>query len=365
MLTPFDDFPIHQTGLPIAHPASADPNHYDRYWFNGYDADGSFYLGGAMGHYPNRDVIDGALSVVHEGVEHSVFASGRMPADRSTQVGPLRIEVIEPLRILRFVVEDNQTGLSADVTFRARTEAIEEPRQMITRGITLIMDYTRLTQWGTWEGTITLPTGTVLTLDPTRTYATRDRSWGVRGVGQQAPTNHPQRGSHQVFWLWAPLHFDDCCTHLALFEHADGERWLDQSLIVPLLPDAGAPEHLLPSEYELTWMPERREMADCTLTLHPREGGPIRIELEKLFSFRMRGIGYSHPHWAHGSNHGELEVGGESISLADYAVDDPTTNHVQTLCKVRMGDRDGIGVLEQIAIGPHVPTGLTGDGIAI
>jgi hypothetical protein len=126
-----------------------------------------------------------------------------------------------------------------------------------------------------------------------------------------------------------------------------------------------APEHLLPSDYELTWMPERREMADCTLTLHPREGDPIRIEFEKLFSFRMRGIGYSHPHWAHGSNHGELEVGGESIALADYAVDDPTTNHVQTLCKVRMGDREGIGVLEQIAIGPHAPTGLTGDGIAV
>jgi len=64
-----------------------------------------------------------------------------------------------------------------------------------------MMDYTRLTQWGTWEGTVTLPTGVTLAVDPARTYATRDRSWGVRGVGQQAPTNF-EPAPMQVFWLW-------------------------------------------------------------------------------------------------------------------------------------------------------------------
>jgi hypothetical protein len=67
-----------------------------------------------------------------------------------------------------------------------------------------------------------------------------------------------------------------------------------------------------------------------------------------------------HPHWAHGSIHGELEVGGESIALADFAPLDPSSIHIQTLCRVRMGDRTGVGVLEQLAFGPHAPTGLTG-----
>jgi len=49
MITPFDDFPIHQTGDPIVQTVSADPNHYDRYFFNGFDRDGAFFLGGAMG----------------------------------------------------------------------------------------------------------------------------------------------------------------------------------------------------------------------------------------------------------------------------------------------------------------------------
>jgi len=62
MITPFDDFPIHQTGDPIVQTVSADPNHYDRYFFNGCDRDGAFFIGGAMGHYPNRGVIDAAFS---------------------------------------------------------------------------------------------------------------------------------------------------------------------------------------------------------------------------------------------------------------------------------------------------------------
>ena len=81
MLTPFDDYPIHQTPLPLAHPASGDPNHYDRFWFNGYTED--YYFACGMAVYPNRGIIDGAFSVVHNGVQRSVFASGRSGASGS------------------------------------------------------------------------------------------------------------------------------------------------------------------------------------------------------------------------------------------------------------------------------------------
>jgi len=360
LLTPFDDFPIHQTAAPIAQPVSADPNHYDRYWFNGYALDGSFFLGGAMGHYPNRGVVDGAFSVVHDGVEHSVFASGRMPVDRATEVGPLRIEVEEPLRVIRYTVSDNDLGLTADVTFRARTSAVEEPRQQIVRDNVPIMDYTRLTQWGTWEGTITLPTGVTLDVAPELTRGTRDRSWGVRGVGQQAPTNF-EPAELQIFWLWAPLNFDTFCLHLALFERSDGDRWLEQALVVPVLPDPAEPEPLARSEYDIEWEPGTREMRSARLRLTGTDGRSLPpVELEKLYSFRMRGLGYMHPDFPHGANHGELDVGGESIRLADVVPTDPSAIHIQSLCRVRMGEHEGMGVLEQLAFGPHEPTGLTG-----
>ena len=367
MLTPFDDFPIHQTGDPIAQPVSADPNHYDRYFFNGFDRDGAFMIGGAMGHYPTRGVIDAAFSVVVDGVEHSVFASGQMPLGRETVVGPISVEVTEPLREIRFTVATNDTGLTCDLLFRARTAVIEEPKQTIIRNNVRIMDYTRLTQWGTWEGTITVA-GTTIEVKAETTFGVRDRSWGVRGIGVQAPTNFPPSAT-QIFWLWAPLHFDDVCTHLAMFEREDGTRWMESALVVPVLgsPDAPTwgedivePEEVGDITYDIEWMPGRREMANASISVAHKDGTVDRIEFEKLYTFRMRGIGYMHPHWSHGSIHGPLEVGGESVPLDEFDPQDPSCIHIQTLCRVRMGDRVGVGVLEQLAFGPHQPTGLTG-----
>ena len=78
-ITPLDDYPLHQTPLPIAQMATGDPNHYDRYWFNGYSVDGDWFFGIAMGLYPNRGIIDAAFSFVADGTQHAVYASGRAP----------------------------------------------------------------------------------------------------------------------------------------------------------------------------------------------------------------------------------------------------------------------------------------------
>jgi hypothetical protein len=372
VLTPHDDHPIHQTPAPMAHVVSGDPNHYDRYFFNGLARDGSFAFGAAMGHYPNRDVVDGAFSIVRGDAQRSVFASGRLPADRRSEVGPLRVEVVEPLRTLRVVVAPNDHGLEADLVFRARTGAVEEPRTTVAPGGRLTMDYTRLTQWGTWEGEVVVE-GEPVAVDPAATVATRDRSWGVRPVGAPTPTN-VVRSLPQLFWLWAPLHFDDVCTHLAVFEHADGQRWLESALVVPVLAGAGAPtwgvdlgvEELSGLEHELRWRPGTREIEGARLGLSRRDGDRFAIELEPVLTFRMRGLGYLHPHWGHGSAHGSLEVGGEVLDLDALDPTDRANVHVQTVCRATMGERTGIGVLEQLAIGEHQPSGLRGilDGYA-
>ena len=77
-------------------------------------------------------------------------------------------------------------GIDADVTFTARTVALEEPRQTMTPGTRTIMDSTRLTQWGTWDGRISAG-GSDLPID--NVYGTKDRSWGVRPVGEPTPAS--------------------------------------------------------------------------------------------------------------------------------------------------------------------------------
>ena len=61
-----------------------------------------------MGLYPNRHVTDAAFSVVVDGGrvdgrQINVHASRRAPTDRAdaNQVGPITVEVLEPLHALR------------------------------------------------------------------------------------------------------------------------------------------------------------------------------------------------------------------------------------------------------------------------
>ncbi len=50
----------------------------------------------------------------------------------------------------------------------------------------------------------------------------------------------------------------------------------------------------------------------------------------------------------------------EQWRLEDVDETDLFNQHVQHLVRARMGDREGIGVLEQIILGPHDPSGFRG-----
>lgn len=365
MITPFDDFPIHQTAEPVAAPSTGDRNFYDRYFFNGYDTSGEFFFAVALGIYPNRRVIDASFSVVHAGVQRSVHASGRAPLDRGITVcGPVRVEVTEPLRRLRVLVDAPEHGLTADLAFTARTPAVQEPRTIMTSGVTVTGDYTRLTQWGSWRGTLTTG-GAELACVPETVPGTRDRSWGVRAVGEP-PGGAPPAEPPQFFWLWAPLHFDDHCTHFALIDDARGRHTYESANTVPLLPaaDETTPiDHARSCDFAIDWIPGTRRARAATLTTTGWDGARADVRLTPLLTFPMRGIGYFHPEWAHGVWHGEQAVAGETDKLADLDPARPDAVHLQHVVRAETLDGSGgtgVGVLEQLAIGPHAPSGFTG-----
>jgi hypothetical protein len=114
-------------------------------------------------------------------------------------------------------------------------------------------------------------------------------------------------------------------------------------------------------EHDVTFASDSRQITDATLAFTEIDTGKRHeITTEKLFTYRMKGIGYSHPEWGHGAWKGELAMSSEKWNLAD--VDDTAfeNQHVQHLIKVKMGDREGIGVLEQVILGPYRPYGLEG-----
>ncbi len=368
MLTRFDDYPIHQTAEPIAHASTGDRNFYDRYFFNGYDRDGEIFFAVALGLYPNRRVMDASHSVVHGGRQHSLPASRLAPTERTeTRVGPIRVDVIEPMRRLRVRVVAGHGGLAADLLFHARTQPVEEPRFRRLQEGRLVMDSTRFTQFGSWEGSLEVD-GRRLEIARAQILGCRDRSWGVRTVGEReagAPGPLPQ-----FFWLWAPLNFDACCTHFDVNEDAQGGRWhAFGSLLPALAPDAPTDVALPPAPSDLTqvshaidWQPGTRRPRSARLSLAEGTNTAARCEisLEPLLTFQMLGLGYLHPTWGHGLWKGEDAVEVESWRLDECAPMDPRHLHVQQLCRARMDGKEGVGVLETLVIGPHAPSGFQG-----
>lgn len=361
MLHPLDDYPVHQTSSPLLHNASDSSNAYDRFFFNGWHPHGDVFFAVAFGVYPNVGVMDGAFSVVRDGIQHNVRASRRCPDDRTdTAADPITVHVEEPMRRHRIVVTD-RFGLSADLRYTATSPAIEEPRFLHTVGQRAVFDYTRLTQFGTWDGWIELD-GERIEVGPSF-VGVRDRSWGYRPVGER-PSGPPAQP--QFFWIWCPTVFDDVCTHAALNHDAEGKPWHESGAVVPRIGaddpviDPGRVQRANAAELDVTWTPGTRWAEQLTMRLGMWSADPIEVSYEPLVRFQMSGIGYRHPEWNHGVWQGEAEATRDSFATAEVSPDAPEFVHIQALSRATWGDRTGMGVVEQLVIGPHEPSGLTG-----
>ncbi|HEY1738788.1 MAG TPA: hypothetical protein VGI86_08770 [Acidimicrobiia bacterium] len=374
MLSKFDDYPIHQTPAPIAHNVSGDRNAYDRYWFNGFyapedGADGSFYFGIGAALYPNLGIFDCGLSIVRDGEQHAFHASRRAssePAD--LRVGPFDIDVIEPMRRIRVSIDPNDTGIAADLTFTARTACVEEGRQTTTGGgRRTVMDSTRFAQFGRWDGWIEYD-GKRVDIDAAHVRGVKDRSWGVRPIAGPDPAfPPPQNIDAQIFFLWAPIHWNDRCTHFGAFENRHGRMWHFDGAILPVYDDLAAipgsedpnTEVMAAGEHEIDYLSGTRRAGHARIALVHQNGARDEIDLEPLLCFRMKGIGYMHPEWGHGMWKGELAMAGESWKCDDLDPAAFQNQHIQQVVRARCGNDVGLGVLEQISFGPHERYGFT------
>lgn len=358
MLSKADDYPVHQRPEPIA-TAGSDRNFYDRYFFNGYTPDGSLFFAAALGVYPHLNVMDAAFSIVREGVQHNLRASRLLNMERmDTRVGPIAVEIVEPLKQLRLRVHENPYGVRADVTFTARAAAVEEPRFTYRQGPRTLLDYTRLTQNGSYRGFIEHG-GHRSDLD-SRVLETRDRSWGVRPVGLPDPQPAAPPRLPQFYWLWAPLNFPDA--FLLYHNNADGsgKSWNTASVLGGL--GDAAPVHMARCGSRIEYAPGTRRAKHAIIEGTDPDGGEWRAELAPQFHFYMAGLGYGHPDWGHGMYKGENALGYDAYELAQIDPMDRRFLHVQAFVRARLTGPDsaraGAGVLEQLAIGPYAPAGF-------
>jgi hypothetical protein len=374
-LLPADEGFTHQIVETFASVGSSDPAWTEKVCAMAAARDGSLQLGFGLGKYTNRNVMDG-YGGISRGVEQiTVRASRRLaPEPERTVMGPLRYEVIEPLRVIRFVLEPNDCQpIAFDWRFEAVVPPFVEDRTHTRSGYRLSAELVRYHQTGVCTGWIDVD-GERTDMTADTWVSTRDHSWGVRyGVGlplaDVEPT--PTSSAASFEFLWSPV----------CMERPDGTRyalWLEWSRTrAPGFVQehgAGTVEHpdgrverMATVAPELDFDPANRRLRGGRIACTMADGSarPLAIEVVSATGFHLgAGLYFGFDGHHHGEWRGDLAVDGERID------DCSTPANARRLHQIRdtvihvsdpVGGGEGWGNCQPIITGEHPERGLGAD----
>ncbi len=359
MVGPLDEFPLHQVPLPVAWAGTTDRNFYDRCYLNAHDRTGDLFLIMGMGFYPNLGTKDAFALVARGGRQTAVHLSDEIGVDRLDQhVGAFRIEVLEPLRRLRVVLEETE-GMALDLAWEGSFEVLQEQPHIMRAGSRVTLNAQRFAQVGTWSGTLVLD-GEEIAVSPDTWVGTRDRSWGIRPVGEAEPAGRPSDPPFDgMWWLYLPLRFDDFAVVLILQEDPDGFRVLNDCTRIWR---DGRVEQLGWPQVDIAYRSGTRVPTGAVIRCTTPDGKPLVIEVESLLGVPLHvGGGYGgDPDWAHGQWKGPGFAERVTYDMADEAVVGRTMfgviDHVgRAVCD----GAEGWGLFEHAALGRHDRSGFT------
>jgi hypothetical protein len=194
-------------------------------------------------------------------------------------------------------------------------------------------------------------------VNPDRCWGNRDRSWGIRPVGEsEIGGNREGELVLSGMWNYFPMQFDDHALLYICHQQDDGVRPLVQGERVWSDPAKGI-DDLGPSEHEHR-MEEGTRVIRSSIIRFPEAG--VEIECESILpNFVSVGTGYGiDADWRHGMYHGPdpvvqgLVLDVEEIKgIAQYGI-------VDHLATFRYGDHVGYGLLEQGFFGPFRHYGM-------
>ena len=324
-----DEYPIHQNAQPVRFVGTSDRNFYDRAYFNCHACSDQLFLILGMGQYPNLGTQD-AFAAVRRGDQHHVVRASRELDDRNDLgVGPFRVEVVKPLERIRVVLEPNEFAIAFELEWRGSIPVIEEPRHFLRSHGRVLFDTCRFSQTGRWSGWLQVA-GEEFQVEPGSWWGNRDRSWGVRPIGEaEAPGIREGELAMQGMWNYSPMQFADHTILYLLHEDADGIRHLEEARRVWCDPTREA-ECLGRPEYTHKLISGTRVIEASTLHFPEAPNGGFDVNVTPLLACGIGvGTGYGlDADWRHGMYQGKLVVQGKSWDhetvwpLSQYAVID-------------------------------------------
>jgi hypothetical protein len=358
MPVPLDEYPIHQVPLSLQFVGASDRNFYDRSYLNAHDRTGDVFLITGFGVYPNLGVKD-AYALVRKGNrQHVVRFSDALGDDRLDQrVGPYRIEVLDPLHKLRLVCDGDEHGIGFDLTWEGSFPAVQEQAHVMrSDGVRAIIDASRFAQVGSWSGVLRVG-GDELGVDPGVWLGTRDRSWGIRPVGEPEPQGRAAT-IEGFWWLYVPMRFDDFAMIVIVQEQPDGFRILNDATRVWA---DGRREQLGWPEVHIRYRSGTRHPEHATIHLTERGGKPVTLEVDTLGFVPLHvGAGYGgDPDWGHGQWRGESWAEGKVYDLDDPEIVARTPfGVIDHVARATCNGAEGWGMFEHGTFGRHDPSGF-------
>ncbi|MBI4300238.1 MAG: hypothetical protein HY677_03805, partial [Chloroflexi bacterium] len=189
MLTKYDEYPLHQISDTFAAVQSGYQHWNDGHYICFCDMDGEISVVTTLRLYQNNDVMDGFSCVRHEGKQYNLRVSRRLrPAIDDFSVGPMRLEIIEPMKLVRLTVGENDFGVSMDIVCETAAAPYEDPISVSRVDGRLLSERAVYEVVGRLEGHVTV-NGKRYNVTKDRWYCFRNHSWGFM-PGRGGPRQH-------------------------------------------------------------------------------------------------------------------------------------------------------------------------------
>jgi hypothetical protein len=192
VLLGMDEYPFHQFTETFAATAGLDPSWNDGHYICAADVAGRVALTSNVRLYANNDVLDGFVCLRHADRQHNVRASRRLrPEMEQLGVGPLRLEIVDPLRTVRLILEDNAVGIRVDITCHTANVPYMGPIEVRRVDGRLLSERATYEITGECEGWVEVD-GERVALSRDSASFFRNHSWGFQpGRGGPRPYGAP------------------------------------------------------------------------------------------------------------------------------------------------------------------------------
>jgi len=375
-LTPLDETLNHQIADTFATIIESDLGWTEKLWGSFARKDGTLQVDFGLGKYHNRNVFDGFGGVSRNTEQWTVRASRELSFDMQTAgVGPLRYEVIEPFKKIRFVLAKNDVQpISFDIMFEAELPPFFEKRSRLRTGNRIGQDVVRYHQAGKLSGWVEVD-GERHEIDDSW-FGFRDHSWGMRGhlIGAHVTDVQPGSGmpkNMKIHWGLAMMTRPDGSKYEMMNYLFSSDNWnyfsghfneatSNSREVLQIEIDRMTPK--------LTFDPKTRRLLGGSLEFGLADGEVRNVEMTPLgqTGFHLRTGNYGGWNgYRHGAWRGEYHEEGEYIADVIEKISE-LGQYRDCPVFVRDGDAIGYGIQETLYVGnyPELSLGPDSDFLA-